>query len=102
MVGQELTTDLFDKPTDTHQFLDSSSSHPYQYKKGIPYSQEALRPNRICSDNESFYNRCNDLEGWLMEREYNGKMIRKQISRARENCRKNLLERENFRAETNV
>ena len=36
-------------------------------KKGIPYSQ-ALRLNRICSDNANFDKRCNDLEKWLMER----------------------------------
>ena len=90
-------TDLFVKPTDTHQFLDPSSSHPYHCKKGIPYSQ-ALRLNRICSDNESFDKSCNDLEGWLMERGYNGKTIRKQILKAREHSRKDLLERE--KAET--
>ena len=72
-----ILTDLFVKPTDTHQFLDPSSSHPYHCKKGIRYSQ-ALRLNRICSDNGSFDKRCNDLEGWLMERGHNGKMIRKQ------------------------
>ena len=93
LVGGELMTDLFVKPTDTHQFLDPSSSHPYHFKKGIPYSQ-VLRLNRICSDNESFDKRCNDLEGWLMERGYNGKMIRKQILRAREHSRKDLLEKE--------
>ena len=54
-------TDLFVKPTDTHQFLDPSSSHHYHCKKRIPYSQ-ALRLNRICSDNESFDNCCNNLE----------------------------------------
>ena len=70
-------TGLFVKPTDTHQFLDPSSSHPYHCKKGIPYRQ-ALRLNRICPDKESFDRGCNDLEGWLMEREYNEKMIRKQ------------------------
>ena len=73
--------DLFVKPTDTHQFLDPSSSHPYHCKKGIPYSQ-AIRLSRICSDNECFDKRCNDLEGWLMERGYYAKMIRKQILRA--------------------
>ena len=86
-------TDFFVKPTDIHQFLDPSSSHPYDCKKGIPYSQ-APRLNRICSDNESFDKRCNDLEGWLMERVYNGKMIRKQILRTQEHSRKGLLERE--------
>ena len=81
LVEGELITDLSVKPTDTHQFLDPSSSHHYHCKKGIPYSQ-ALWLNIICSDNESFDKRCNDLEGWLMERGYNGKIIRKQILRA--------------------
>ena len=57
----------------------------------FPYGQ-ALRLNRICSDNKSFDKRCNDLEGWLMERGYNGKMIRNQILRAREHSRKDRLE----------
>ena len=48
-----LSTDLFVKPTDTHQFLDPTSCHPYHCKKGIPYSQ-TLRLNRICSDNNNF------------------------------------------------
>ena len=34
--------DLFRKPTKTNQFLDSSSSHLYHYKKGIPYTQGSI------------------------------------------------------------
>ena len=45
LINGELKTDLFVKPTDTHQFLDPTSSHSYHCKKGIPYSQ-ALRLNR--------------------------------------------------------
>ena len=56
-----LSTDLFVKPTDSHQFLDSTSCHPYQCKKGIPYSP-TLRLNRICSDNSNFDKQCNELE----------------------------------------
>ena len=59
-------------PTNTHQFLDPSCSHPYDWKKEIPYIQ-ALRLNRICSDNKSFDKRCNDLKGWLMDRGFNDK-----------------------------
>ena len=90
LVGGELITVLFVKPTDTHQFLDPSSSRPYHSKKGIPYSQ-ALRLNRICFDNKFLDKHWNDLEGWLIERAYNRKMIRKQILRAREYSRKDLL-----------
>ena len=78
---------------DTHQFLDLASSHPYHCKKGIPYSQ-ALRLNRICSDNENFDKCCKYLEKWLIKRGYKDKMIRNQISRAREHSRNDLLERE--------
>ena len=69
-----LSTDLFVKPTDTHQFLDPTSCHPYHCKKGIPYSQ-TLRLNRICSDNNNFDKRCNELESWESEKGYseNGK-----------------------------
>ena len=53
LIDRELMTDLFVKPPDTHQFLDPTSCHLYHCKNGIPYSQ-ALRINRICSDNETF------------------------------------------------
>ena len=89
----ELMTDLFVNPTDTHSFLDPSSSHPYHCKKGIAYNQ-ALRLNRICSDNKSFGKRSNDLEGWLMQRGYNEKMVRKQLLKDREHSSKDLLVRE--------
>ena len=35
---RQLETDLHVKPTDTHQFLDSTSCHSYHCKKSIPYS----------------------------------------------------------------
>ena len=59
--------DLVVKPTNTHPFLDTSSSHPYRYKERVPYTQ-ALRLNRICFDNESFDRLCNKLERRSMER----------------------------------
>ena len=64
LISGELKTDLFIKCTDTHKLSDPTSCHPYQCKKGIPYSQ-AIRLNRICSDNKTFDRRCNDLEKWL-------------------------------------
>ena len=59
LIDGELKTDLFVKPTDTHQLLDPTSCHPYHRKKEIPYSQ-AVRLNRICSVNETFDRRFND------------------------------------------
>ena len=94
--NRQLETNLHIKPTETYQFLDSISCHPYYCKKGIPYSH-ALRHNRICSDNKTFDQRCKDLEKWLMERGYSERMIRMQILKARGESRNTLLQRENSR-----
>ena len=59
--GNQLATDLYIKPTDTHQYLHASSCHVSHCKKSIPFSQ-ALRLNRICSENAIFDERCNELE----------------------------------------
>ena len=61
-----IETDLYVKPTDSHQYLLSTSCHPFYCKKGTPYSQ-ALRLNRICSNNKFFDKRCNDLEKYLLD-----------------------------------
>ena len=52
---------MFIQPTGTYQFLDPTSFHSYQCKKGIPHSQ-TLRPNIICSDNTNFDKNCKYLE----------------------------------------
>ena len=54
--GDKISTDLYVKPTDTHQYLHASSCHAFHTKRSIPYGQ-AHRLNRICSDNNAF-------EGW--------------------------------------
>ena len=43
-------TDLYVKPTDSHQCLRSSSCHTFHCIKGIPYSQALSLINRICSE----------------------------------------------------
>ena len=48
--GNQLVTDLYIKPTDTYQYLHTSSCHVFHSKKSIPYSQ-TLRLNKICSEN---------------------------------------------------
>ena len=78
---------------DTHQYLHSSSCHSYHCEKGIPYSQ-MIRLNRVCSDSRSFDKRCNDLERWLLERDYKEKEVQKQVLRGRAICRDDLLNRE--------
>ena len=85
--------DLYVKPTDSHQYLQSSSCHHFHCKKGITYSQ-AFRLNRICSETNFFDKRCNDLERLLSERGYSSKLVRKEILRARKIPRNDLLDKE--------
>ena len=79
----KIETDLFCKPTDKHQYLLHSSSHPYHTKKSIPYSL-ALRLRRICSTDEFFERRSAELQTYLTKRGYKRRFIQDQISRAKQ------------------
>ena len=94
LVEGVIENDLYVKPTDSHQYLQSSSCHPFHCKKGIPYSQ-ALRLNCICLETNSFDKRYNNLKRFLLERGYSSKFARKQIFGARNIPRNELLDREN-------
>jgi hypothetical protein len=76
-----INTDLYNKPTDTHQYLHWISCHPNHTKKSIPYSQ-AMRILRICSKPETAEIRCQELSQFLLRRGYNKKLVRRQIQRA--------------------
>ena len=89
--GGVLTTDLFCKPTDTHQFLHKKSCHPWHTKKAIPYSQ-ALKYRRICSDDRQFKEHVGKLAGWLKDRGYEESLVNQQIDRVRRLDRETLLE----------
>ena len=80
--GGVLTTDLYCKPTDTHQYLHKKSCHPWHTKKAIPFSQ-ALRIRRICSDENIFKSRLAELKGWFKGRGYEESFIQQQIDRVR-------------------
>ena len=50
-----IETDLFCKPTDSHDYLLYSSAHPQKCKDSIPYSQ-FVRIRRLCSNISDFEN----------------------------------------------
>ena len=91
--GKEIITDLFTKPTDTHQLLHHSSCHPGHTKRGIPYSQ-ALRIRRICSEDQFFDKRVGELRGWLFNRGYKEGEVDQQIDKVRSLDRLELLDRQ--------
>jgi hypothetical protein len=69
-----MTTDLYSKPTDKHQYLSPSSCHPKHCFKSISFSQ-AIRVKRICSTVETTKQRSGDLRHHLKRRGYNDKVI---------------------------
>ena len=74
--------------------------HPFYCQKRIPYSQ-ALRLNRICSNNDFFDKRCSNLEKYLLERGHSEKMVRREILRARAIPRVALLQQFNEQKKQN-
>ena len=86
----KLETDVFIKPTDSHQYLHKTSCHPNACKKGIPFAQ-ALRLRRICSKTSFFEKRAGDLCTFLEERGYKKKLVEEQIDRARKTLRDEAL-----------
>ena len=53
IVDGQLVTDLYCKPTDSHSYLQCSSSHPQRGKDSIPYSK-FLSVRRISTKVEDF------------------------------------------------
>ena len=89
-IGEKLKTDLYTKPTDTHQFLEFSSCHPFHTKRSIPYSQ-AIRLRRICSEDRDFSERIGQLKDWLSKRGYDMEMVGNQIHEASKISRDDAL-----------
>ena len=73
--------DLYCKPTDRHQYLQQNSCHPHHTKTSIPYSQ-SLRLRRICSQDEDFERRTEQLKEHLRLRGYHAQEVEPAIQRA--------------------
>ena len=55
-----LSTSVHYKPTDSHNYLLHSSSHPQHLKNAISFSQ-FLRLRRLCSDGTDFNKKCEEM-----------------------------------------
>ena len=64
-----LSTSVHYKPTDSHNYLLHSSSHPQHVKNAIPFSQ-FLRLRRLCSDDTDFNNKCEEMYQFFKKRGY--------------------------------
>jgi hypothetical protein len=69
-----MTTDLYSKTTDKHQYLSPNSCHPKYCFKSIPFSQD-IRVKRIFSTVKTTKQRLGDLRHHLKRWGYNDKVI---------------------------
>ena len=69
MLDDNISTDLYVKPTDRHQFLHYTSSHPDHTKRSIVFSQ-VLRVSRICSEKFDFLKHLEKIKSWFLVRGY--------------------------------
>ena len=86
-----ITTDLYTKPTDSHLYLHYSSFHPKHQKQSLPYSQ-ALRIQRICSNDTLFKAAAQNLISDFIMRGYPTKLVKNTFERAGSMNRDNLLQ----------
>ncbi|XP_062571387.1 uncharacterized protein LOC134233429, partial [Saccostrea cucullata] len=92
--GECLSTDIYYKPTDTHQYLHFSSCHPSHTKRSIPYNL-ARRVCTIVSDEKTRDKRLNELKKYLLEQCYPSGIIEDGIKKATEIDRETLINSSN-------
>ena len=69
-----IVTDLYVKPTSVNQYLLPNSCHPTHIHHNIPYSL-GFRLRRICSQEDDFRRRLEELRGLLLDRNYRPRVI---------------------------
>ncbi|XP_069609107.1 uncharacterized protein [Ranitomeya imitator] len=101
LVGSNVVTTLFRKPTATNSLLRYSSFHPRHLKNGIPTGQ-FLRLKRNCSLTSDFHHEAKTLTDRFRRRGYPKKIISSAFQRARISPRPDLLQRRTYYAEKSL
>ena len=70
----KIQTSAYYKPTDSHNYLLYSSSHPQHTLNSIPFSQ-FLRLRRLCSDDRDFESKCEEMRLFFVNRGYPQSLI---------------------------
>lgn len=76
-----ITTDIYYKATDTHQFLPFNSCHPHHTKTSIPYSQ-ARRICTIVDNKDKLQNRLKEMKHFFLARGYPIQLVDDSIKKA--------------------
>ena len=76
----KISTDLYIKSTDRHQYLHFTSSHPNHTKRSIVHSQ-SLRVKRICSEKEDFLKHMREMKLWILKRGYPENIVDQELGK---------------------
>ncbi|XP_071153747.1 uncharacterized protein [Mytilus edulis] len=87
----QFKTDLYTKSTDKHQYLHVSSSHSNSVKNAIPYGL-GIRVKRICSTEEDYKTRREEIKTHLRKRGYNNSFTEVQLKKVDNLNREDLLQ----------
>ena len=82
--------DIFNKSTDTHQYLNFGSSHPRHVKRSIPYNL-ARRIFTVVSDEETRNQRLDELKKFVIKQQYPYKLVEDGLKKANELDREELI-----------
>ena len=85
-----ILTDIYYKPTDTHQYLHFNSCHPRHTKRAIPYNL-ARRICTIVNKETTKIQRLQELKEYLRKQSYPEKIIDNAIKKAMDLDREDLL-----------
>ena len=88
--GDSISSDLYTKPTDTHQYLLPSSDHPPHVHKHLPYGL-GIRLRAIVSDDTRLEHRLSELTAFFTARGYSKPAVEEQLDRVRATPRDRVL-----------
>jgi hypothetical protein len=88
--NRHVYTDLYCKPTDSHNYLLYESSHPSHLKRSLPYSQ-FLRIRRICTKLHDYDSNAILIAKHFIRRHYPVEIVEEALIKARRADRQSLL-----------
>ena len=97
--NNKLKTDVYQKPTDCHPYLDYTLAHPSHFTTSIPYSQ-ALRLRCICDDQETLKKRIWQYTDYFVACGYRRSFVKKEMEKVLKIDWKNAVKKKEKRKES--
>ena len=78
----KITTNLYVKDTDRHQYLQYTSAHPHHTKRSVVFSQ-TLRISRLCTFERDFKSHKAEMRQWFAKRDYPQDVIDSEMNKVK-------------------